>query len=215
MSNTGNVISSGLSSAASVATGSSSSYKPTLWDNFVKYGLIVVVLAFLGINLFTYFGWALDDVTKVFQPVLRLFGHGAADVVDQTVDVTADGVKGAVGAVTDVPTAVGGAAGTDADGETEAGGTPMQLDEESKVKQIAGAEKALQRSMAELNREREVPKHPAPDSGTRSVTGQSGYCYLGSAGSTRSCVKVGPSDTCMSGEVFGSEALCLDPNLRR
>ena len=41
-----------------------------------------------------------------------------------------------------------------------------------------------------------------------------GYCYIGSDRNVRTCVKVGESDTCMSGEVFPTRDLCINPNLK-
>ena len=41
-----------------------------------------------------------------------------------------------------------------------------------------------------------------------------GYCYIGSDRNVRTCVKVGESDTCMSGEVFPTRDICINPNLK-
>jgi hypothetical protein len=54
---------------------------------------------------------------------------------------------------------------------------------------------------------------------TTSVTqkhqsGKSGYCYIGEDRGFRSCVKVEAGDKCMSGKVFPTQDICIDPSLR-
>ena len=44
--------------------------------------------------------------------------------------------------------------------------------------------------------------------------GQSGWCYIGEDRGFRSCTKVNETDVCMSGNIFPSEDICMNPNLR-
>ena len=46
------------------------------------------------------------------------------------------------------------------------------------------------------------------------LTKTPGYCYVGTEQNYRTCVKVGAGDTCMSGQVFPTENLCINPNLK-
>tara|TARA_B100000424_G_C22935876_1_gene498010 strand:+ start:858 stop:1448 length:591 start_codon:yes stop_codon:yes gene_type:complete len=41
------------------------------------------------------------------------------------------------------------------------------------------------------------------------------YCYVGNLGGKRSCAEIHESDKCISGDIFPSEELCINPNLRR
>ena len=43
---------------------------------------------------------------------------------------------------------------------------------------------------------------------------KAGYCYIGKDRKNRSCIEVGEGDVCMSGDIFPSEAICINPNLR-
>ena len=45
-------------------------------------------------------------------------------------------------------------------------------------------------------------------------TGKSGWCYIGEDRGFRSCSPVITSDTCMSGDIFPSKDMCVNPNLR-
>ena len=43
---------------------------------------------------------------------------------------------------------------------------------------------------------------------------KAGYCYVGADRNVRTCVKVGEDDVCMSGEIYPSLDLCVNPNLK-
>ena len=53
-----------------------------------------------------------------------------------------------------------------------------------------------------------------PDPYTSEITGKSGYCFVGMDSNVRSCVQVSTSDKCMSGNIFPSMELCVNPSLR-
>jgi len=41
-----------------------------------------------------------------------------------------------------------------------------------------------------------------------------GYCYIGEDRGFRSCIEVGKGDVCMSGDIFPTKDICINPNLR-
>ena len=50
--------------------------------------------------------------------------------------------------------------------------------------------------------------HPKPSSN------KNGWCYIGNYSGYRSCSKVGDADTCMSGNIFPTQDICVNPTLR-
>ena len=50
--------------------------------------------------------------------------------------------------------------------------------------------------------------HPKPSSN------KNGWCYIGNYSGYRSCSKVGDADTCMSGNIFPTQDICVNPSLR-
>jgi hypothetical protein len=61
------------------------------------------------------------------------------------------------------------------------------------------------------------PQYPAPDdatSNTQISRSKSGYCYIGEDHGFRSCIQVSPNDKCMSGDIFPSMDVCVNPQLR-
>ena len=61
-----------------------------------------------------------------------------------------------------------------------------------------------------------IPKPDKTGSVTQSskIANKSGYCYIGEDRGFRSCIKIEEGDECMSGNIFTTEALCINPNLR-
>lgn len=43
---------------------------------------------------------------------------------------------------------------------------------------------------------------------------KSGWCYIGTYSGYRSCSRVGEADKCMSGDIFPTHDVCVNPNLR-
>ena len=52
---------------------------------------------------------------------------------------------------------------------------------------------------------------PATDTHT---TDQEGYCFIGKDNGIRACAPIGRHEKCMSGEIFPTLAICMDPELR-
>lgn len=188
---------------ASEATSSVSSGFP--WESILRYGLIILILAFLGFNLFTFLGGATDTAKGVLQPLLSFFGYGVGETVKQTTNVAAKGAK----------TAVDVAAGTVDDAVTlmeKAVGADVQfnrIDDNDTSTQDA-LNKAVKKQKSNI---------PEPDD-AGSTTQQSkampksGYCYIGEDRGFRSCIKVNEGDKCMSGDIFPSKQICINPSLR-
>jgi hypothetical protein len=42
----------------------------------------------------------------------------------------------------------------------------------------------------------------------------SGWCYVGEERGSRTCAQVGVDDICMSGDIFPSQEICMNPSLR-
>lgn len=171
--------------------------------------LIVALLALIGFNVFTY----LDDITAwfsemfgaPFRAVARFLGYAAADTARSTVDVTAQGTKSAV----DI---AAGAATSGIDVLQQTIGEGHQPDQQGQHQQgQQQPDLGLQQALSHAKKQ-----PPQPDDATSRTqrSGKSGYCYIGEDRGFRSCIKVGEEDTCMSGDIFPTHAVCINPRLR-
>lgn len=49
---------------------------------------------------------------------------------------------------------------------------------------------------------------------SRSKSGKSGWCFIGAEGLARTCAEIGVNDMCMSGEIYPTKDVCINPKLR-
>lgn len=186
------------------------------WGKIALYASVVVVLAILGFNLFNYLGNATDSLSKIFGPLASFFGKGITGIFKQTIDVSAEGTKGIIntstGAIdsglnslegrlsTNIPRNKIDDTSKDTNGNTNGKSVGTSQQKKGNNEKPAGNESA-----------------PQPDeagSRTQGKPGKAGYCYIGEDRGFRSCIKVGEDDTCMSGKIFPSKDLCINPELR-
>ena len=65
-----------------------------------------------------------------------------------------------------------------------------------------------------INKKKKNKKAYKANNVSNNINKKVGYCYVGSDRNVRTCVSVGENDTCMSGEVFPTRDICINPNLK-
>lgn len=182
--------------------------------------LIILLLALIGFNVFTY----LDDITEWFSDtfgapfryVARLLGYAAADTVKTTVDVTAQGAKSAVDIAAGAATS-----GIDVLQKTiEHGHDRDQVQHSQNQNKLRSYDDTSDNSSLDKALSHAKKEPPQPDDATSRTqrgqrSGKSGYCYIGEDRGFRSCIKLGEEDTCMSGDIFPTQSICINPRLRQ
>ena len=173
--------------------------------NMFRYGLIILILSFLGFNLFDYLGNVTQFFSNTFGPIIgaiaKFFGIAVGETTKTVTSVAASGIK----------TGVDITAGT-----IEKGADVLE-------KTLSGgySKNNIDTSLdVALNKERKKPSNePMPDESGSSTQAnktakKSGFCYIGEDRGFRSCVKVNEGDECMSGDIFPTRDICINPNLR-
>jgi len=95
-----------------------------------------------------------------------------------------------------------------------------QIDQDDKSYNIPEVRRIAQRREVSAPTPLPQPGNPLPKpdiSGTRTQAvhaKKSSYCYVGEDRGFRSCVHVSSGDKCMSGDIFPTQAVCINPNLR-
>jgi hypothetical protein len=179
--------------------------------NMTTWIIIILILAFLGFNIFVYLAKGTEDIASFFGPLTqKLFGTTVA-VTGQTVDVAAEGAKAVVsGTATTVNTGLSAVQDITPNNATSSiKSQPIQTQKTGKPSD-SGLNKALNNSQ-EQNMDYQA--HEASSS-VHSGGGQSGWCFVGEDRGFRSCALVNEDDKCMSGDIFPSQELCINPNLR-
>jgi len=178
------------------------------WDmmTILKIFLIVVILALLGFNVFAY----LAKGTDVFKNFMASYGKYIPEGIKKTLNLTEKGtVLGldvAAGTVQDVKKIVAKETGIAAKDTGVASRTWKARDKKLEQSIDAGNFKGLNN----------FPQHE-PDKTDSNVQEKSrkGWCYVGTDRTFRSCIKVNESDKCMSGKIFPTKDICINPSLRQ
>lgn len=175
--------------------------------------LIILLLAFLGFNIFIYLAKGTQGIADFFAPFLKSVFGITLDTTSQVVDVSAEGAKAAVagtagatqGALTAVQDITPNNTSSSVKGQSL---TPQQQD----VMQQSSLNKALNSGEKQKQTEREYEADTA--SSSIQGIGKSGWCYIGEDRGYRTCAQVGANDQCMSGDIFPTHEICMNPNLR-
>ncbi len=178
--------------------------------------LVILILAFLGFNIFVYLAQGTQVVADIFGPLVKtIFGTTLA-VTGEVVDVSAEGAKKVVGGTADVIekglTAIqditpnASIASSKVKGETVSQQPTIQQQDQSTLN------RALNTAQNQQSQQQDYQAYEASTS--VHSAGKSGWCYIGQDRGYRSCAQVGDNDTCMSGDIFPTHEICMNPNLR-
>ena len=181
-------------------------------NNYTKIGLTIVILLFLGVNVFSYLGDFFQKLKEIaapfFKDILESLGYAVTETTKDVTNIAAKGAK--LGIDVAAGTVESGVDVIQGQLDLEQSGNSSQQQQSSKSSISASLTSAL--ANAEENTE------PLPDdamsSTQRNGTGKSGYCYIGEDRGFRSCISVSENDTCMSGDIFPSQEICVNPSLR-
>ena len=181
--------------------------------------IIILILALLGINIFIYLakgtGVVAEFIDEYFGPVLKLFGISVLETTKQTINVSATGTKAGVDVVAGTTTGAidiveKGAQMQPGGAQQPSGSQKNAMPVQQQIQEGGSAtewrEDNLDNALNDASRNAE----PQPDESS----GKAGWCYIGMDRGTRACSEVGVNDMCMSGNIFPSQDICMNPNLR-
>jgi hypothetical protein len=190
------------------------SFKPTSYSSiasmahyngtssYIQYGLIIIIISLLGLNVFGFLENITEKLAELIRPIASFFGYSVGETIKTTLSTSASGTKGIIDVATGTITG-----GVDI---LEKGLTYKNKQNRNKIDNSF-----LDQSVPNITKPEEIPE--PDDSGSRTQsksTGKSGYCYIGEDRGFRNCIEVGENDNCMSGDIFPSQEICINPNLR-
>lgn len=184
--------------------------------------LIFLIFAFLGFNIFVYLAKGTEVFTSFFTPIIKTMMGLFAYVTGSVVDVTASGAQNILNSTTNLAdsglTAVQNKAQQvqEKQSPTNLPSQPVQQTNKQPDSMSNNAlNKSLNTATASTNSNNNND-YQADDSTSTIQSGgnKSGWCYIGEDRGFRSCVEVGQQDKCLSGDIFPSKDICVNPNLR-
>ena len=195
------------SSMATVSKNTTSTWG--YWD-FLKIFLVIVILSALGFNIFSYLYRGTDYLSKLVQQVTSFLPPGIAKTLNLSVTGTKLATDIAAGTIQDVGKIIGDIPEIKLDA-VKVGRTTFNKDVwEGRDKILANAIDKRQ-----VVTDNKYPQHE-PDKSSTSIQNPSSksWCYVGTDRNYRSCVQVKNSTECMSGKIYSSKQICVNPTLR-
>ena len=193
---------------------------------YFKVVMLILILAFLGFNLFKYLADATDSTTDLLGDPLKqiaaIFGYTVGETTKNIVDTSAEGTKlgvdvaaGATEDVIDLGQRALGASSTSKSGSSDKSSSSKKSSSSSKKSEPDDLDKAINVSSSSKKKSSSIPEPDDATSRTQSSkASKSGYCYIGEDRGFRSCIKVNDPNRCMSGEIFPTRDICINPTLR-
>ena len=161
---------------------------------------LLLLLIVIGFFIFKYLGDISAAINNLVSTILLYFGQTAK----QTVNISAEGSKGIIDAVSSTSTAA----------INVLENKPDKAINNTNNNLFQPSNSTLDANSVISNSILSKQNSDDPDPYTSEITGKSGYCFVGMDSNVRSCVQVSTSDKCMSGNIFPSMELCVNPSLR-
>ena len=180
--------------------------------NWVTWIIVIFVLALFGVNVFGYLAKGTEDATSVFKPMFDLILALVAHVTAFFVGITASGTKTIVSNTADViDTGLSEIENTAANIQDKT--SPSSL--KSQTQRDTTMDDNTLNQALDTHTSNDGP-YAADDSGSsiQSGNGKSGWCFIGEDRQFRSCMEIGQQDVCMTGDIFPSQEICVNPSLR-
>jgi hypothetical protein len=165
---------------------------------------ILLLLSFLGINLLNISGNIVQTFANIFGPlvtqILSIFGYTTGTLLNISADVAGDTAKTGIDIAEGSLHSIGNILRDASQGH---------VNEQSK----SGLDNALNKIS-----ETKPPEQPKPDSSENPIqnpiaTNKAGWCLVGEYKGRRGCIEVAEQDKCLSGQVYPSQKMCLNPVL--
>ena len=193
--------------------------------NGLTWVLIILILAFFGFNVFVYLAKGTQDITNFFDPIFRKIFGVALITTGEVVDLTAEGAKTVINTTANVLD-TGLTAVQDLTPEhmkdipsgkeapSSVSNQPVNMSQ-ADIMANNTLNKALNSATAQKNTKQDQDYEASEATSSIHLSGQqSGWCYIGEDRGYRTCTQVGANDKCMSGQIFPSQEICINPSLR-
>ena len=153
----------------------------------------LLILSLLGINLFIVIGNIFQKVFDIFKPLISqifaIFGYTAGTLINKSADVTSDVARAGVDIAEGTLQSVGNLLKDASKGSININ-TRSELDMVSSGPIADNAESPIQNTIS---------------------SGKTTWCLVGEQNGRRGCVSVSDASKCMSGQVYGSREMCMNP----
>jgi hypothetical protein len=166
--------------------------------------IFLLILSFLGINLLNIFGDFIQRISNIFGPVfvnfLSLFGYTTGTVINKTADVVADASKTGIDIAEGTAQSVGG----------------LFLKASQSLSNQPQQETPQPQPELKKESKPETKPETKPDTTKNPIQKpissiKARWCLVGEYEGRRGCIEIAEHDKCLSGQVFPTQQMCLNP----
>ena len=172
-------------------------------SSFFRYLSIFLIIGFLFLNLFLYLTKPVNvSILDMYDPLLIQLGFDTKErntIKNESTPITKVKVN-------------------KKENKSAVDKLEKSIDDKKIVNNIDGKNVQTQNeNNAALTKQK--PFIPDPDVSASRIqatkpSSKQGYCYIGEDRGFRSCIEVGVGDVCMSGDIFPTKDICINPRLR-
>lgn len=182
-----------------------------------------LLISVLGINILHILGNFLQSLADFFGPVLNQFlnalGYSAGTALDKVSDVTADAAKVGIDIADGALNNIGGLLkGTSPVSDDENTTPPVDISPPPPTPPTPTPPPTPPTPTPTPPPQTpiEPPKEPSPDRSENKIqkpitSDKWNWCLVGEYQNKRGCIEITDTDKCMSGQVFPSQTMCLNP----
>jgi hypothetical protein len=195
-------------------------FSETTWQTWL---IVALILAVLGFNIFYYLASGTQFFANFVSPYIKYFsdlvGGTIGNTTKQIVTTSATGTKAGVDITAGTITSSIDALGSAIEGTSSAvAQTGQAVEKDVSTSPENPLNNALNNAQQQQQQGGDPDTFQADDSYSSIQSGKSssksGWCYIGEERGIRSCSQVGPNDQCMSGDIFPTSQVCVNPTLR-
>lgn len=190
-------------------------FKNITWQTWI---IIFIVLAVLGFNIFVYLAKGTQFFANIIEKMTSwfsgLFGNTLSDTAKQTVNTSATGAKAGIDVAANTTNKVINTTANAPTGQM-AYSSQSGMGTTNQVRQPQQQQDSLNSALNNASQTINVEADDSYSSIQMSKgSGKSGWCLIGEDKGIRSCMEVGVNDECMSGDIFPTQDVCVNPRLR-
>jgi hypothetical protein len=172
-------------------------------NNIIIILLLLLFFSFLGINFLIISGNALKTLAEIFGPVVlkvaAMLGYSTGHFVNTTADLSTDAAKLGL----DIAEGTANSIGNLMKNASKGG-----MDEADRVN--------LEKALTSPHCPTQPPPPVEPDKSSNVIQNpiaakKGGWCLVGDDEGVRGCIRVEEHDKCMSGQIFPSKEVCMNP----
>ena len=180
--------------------------------NIFLFIVLIFLLSILGFNIFSYLSEGTNVITDLLRPIFSTSGDVIGNTTKNIVSTASTGTQQIIQTGSDTTKNIVDVAST---GTTSGiGFLQDNLKKTTSVIEPENNNKFTDNINKKIYTTDSQPKSEPEPEPVRTSSLQQGYCFIGKINDTRHCAKVNERTQCMSGDIYPTKDICINPNLR-